>query len=93
MAESVQSNRGKRKIVHENHLYTFTKRSKSEEHCIWVCEKRSICRGRMWTRADTDEVVREVTPHTHAAQAARPEAVRIINNVCQEQVQLCVEQL
>jgi len=47
MAQSVVSERGKRKIVHENHVYVFSNRTKDELDGIWVCEKRSYCNGRV----------------------------------------------
>jgi len=75
------SNRGKRKLEHENHIYTFSKRTADESNHIWVCEKRSTCNGRVWTDSVTNDVVRIVTGHTHAAQAARPEAIRVVNHV------------
>lgn len=81
MAESVGSIRGKRKLVHENHVYVFSKKTKNEEHDIWVCEKRSTCKGRVWTRGEAGEVTKIVTEHNHAAQAARPEALQIFDQM------------
>lgn len=81
MAEDTLSTRGKRKLVHENHVYVFSKRSKYDDDAIWVCEKRSSCKGRVWTRGMNGAVFKVVTHHNHAAQAARPEALRVVENV------------
>jgi FLYWCH zinc finger domain len=76
--DSVISKRGKRKLVHENHVYVFSKKTKDSIHGIWVCEKRSSCNGRVWTQEENGEIVKVVTPHNHAAQAARPQALQMI---------------
>ena len=81
MAESVLSKRGKTKLVHENHVYVFSKFTSDKKHLIWVCEKRSTCKGRVWSRGIDGEIFKVVTDHNHAAQAARPEAIRIIDQV------------
>ncbi|XP_073400393.1 uncharacterized protein [Dendrobates tinctorius] len=75
----VLSKRGRRKLVHENHIYLFSKRTADDVHSIWVCEKRSTRKGRVWTNEESGEVVKVVNLHNHAAQAARPEAIRLGN--------------
>ncbi|XP_050516064.1 uncharacterized protein LOC126890938 [Diabrotica virgifera virgifera] len=77
MADYVLSKRNKRKLVHESHIYVFSKKTKNEDHEIWVCEHRSSCKGRVWTDGD-GQVVKIVTHHNHAAQAARPAAARLV---------------
>ncbi|XP_031336714.1 uncharacterized protein LOC116166031 [Photinus pyralis] len=79
---SVISKRGKQKLVYENHLYLFSKKTRDNINAIWVCEKRSTCKGRVWTEGMNGEVIKVVNLHNHAAQAARPEAVRLVNEVC-----------
>ncbi|KAB0801058.1 hypothetical protein PPYR_05412 [Photinus pyralis] len=76
------SKRGKQKLVYENHLYLFSKKTRDNINAIWVCEKRSTCKGRVWTEGMNGEVIKVVNLHNHAAQAARPEAVRLVNEVC-----------
>ncbi|XP_073406402.1 uncharacterized protein [Dendrobates tinctorius] len=76
---SVLSKRGRSKLVHENHIYLFSKRTADDVHSIWVCEKRSTCKGCVWTNEESGEVVKVVNLHNHAAQAARPEAIRLVN--------------
>lgn len=81
MANAVETQRGRHKLVHENYLYTFNKATVDREHDIWVCEKRTTCKARVWTLANQDEVVKIVRGHNHAQQAARPDALRIMNRV------------
>ncbi|CAJ0959347.1 unnamed protein product [Ranitomeya imitator] len=76
---SVLSKRGRRKSVHEDHIYLFSKRTADDVHSIWVCEKWSTCKGRVWTNEKSGEVVKVVNLHSHAAQAASPEAIRLVN--------------
>ncbi|KAB0803048.1 hypothetical protein PPYR_00018 [Photinus pyralis] len=81
MADHVLSKRNKNKLVHENHIYVFSKKTKNGEHGIWVRELRSSCKGRVWTNGKDGEVVKTVTHHNHAAQAARPAAIRLVTTV------------
>ncbi|XP_031331214.1 uncharacterized protein LOC116181977 [Photinus pyralis] len=81
MANYVNSIRGRPKLVYDNHLFTYVKMTKDELHAIWVCEKRDVCTGRVWTQGKEGEVVKVVRGHNHAAQAGRPEAVRTINGI------------
>lgn len=78
MAEHVLSKRNRRKLVHENHIYVFFKKTQNGEHGIWVCEHRSSCKGRVWTDGIDGEVVKIATHHNHATQAAKPAAIRLV---------------
>ncbi|XP_077148452.1 uncharacterized protein LOC143809211 [Ranitomeya variabilis] len=78
---SVLSKRGKKKLVYENHIYIFSKRTADDVHSLWVCEKRLTSKGCVWTNEASGEVVKVTNPHNHAAQAARPEAIRLVNEV------------
>ncbi|KAF5279112.1 hypothetical protein FQA39_LY05790 [Lamprigera yunnana] len=42
-----------------------------------VCEKHGQCKGRIWTNNLSNEVVKILIEHNHAAQAARPDALRV----------------
>lgn len=77
----VISERGRPKLVHENYIYVFSKCTADDVHGIWVCEKRSQCKGRVWTSGLDGPVVKTVTDHSHAAQAARPEALQIVQGI------------
>jgi len=83
MADSVLSKRGKRKLIDNNHVYTFSKTTADQQHEIWACEKRSTCKGRVWTQGLEGPVVKVVTEHNHAAQAARPEALQLVDQIRQ----------
>ena len=78
MAESVLSKRGGKNLFMRTMSMFFSKFTSDK---IWVCEKRSTCRGRVWSRGIDGEIFKVVTDHNHAAQAARPEAIRIIDEV------------
>lgn len=74
--------RGKKKLIGpDNHVYTLCKMTKCEKFGIWVCEKRPKCKGRVWTDGALGEVIKVVTEHNHAAKAARPQAIRVINEM------------
>lgn len=77
----VKSNRGKDKLVHKNHVYLFSKKSSDGENSIWVCEKRSVCKGRVWTKRDSPVVVKIVQEHLHPAEATRSEALLVLQSI------------
>ena len=81
MAEGVLSERGKRKLVYQNYIYIFSKRTSNEAHGIWVCEKRGNCKGRVWTRGLDGPVVKIVTKHNHPAEVTRPEALQVVQQL------------
>ncbi|KAB0805687.1 hypothetical protein PPYR_02657 [Photinus pyralis] len=78
----VTSSRDGRKFIDDNNfVYVFSKKSANKENSIWVCEKRGLCKGRIWTIANRVEVVRIVTPHNHAAEATRGPVLNILSRV------------
>ena len=82
MAKSIESRRGKRKFIDDDsHIYVFSKRPADEKYRIWVCEKRSTSKGRVWTDGLEGPVIKIVNKHNHAAQAARPGALEMIGEM------------
>ncbi|KAK4880625.1 hypothetical protein RN001_008771 [Aquatica leii] len=59
----------------------FSKYTSDRNHSIWVCEKRNKCNGRVWTIGNSINVAKIVTGHTHAAQAGRPAAIRVLSEM------------
>lgn len=47
-------------------------------HVIWICEKRSQCRDRVWTNVTDGEVANIVSEHNHAVQVERQQAIILI---------------
>lgn len=71
MSFFVKSEKGKNKLVHDNHVYVHSKITSDGEQSIWVCEKRGQCKGRVWTLGETTTVTKVVMGHTHAAQTSQ----------------------
>ncbi len=81
--EFLKTQKDKEFFVHENHLYTFNSHSKRDPDLhFYVCAERKICKGRIHVK--NGEFVKEVTPHTHLADAAKVQAKRAIG-YCKEQ--------
>ncbi|KAF5275654.1 hypothetical protein FQA39_LY06766 [Lamprigera yunnana] len=78
----VNSTRGAKKFVCEdNFVYVFSKKTADKEYAIWVCERRRKCKGRVWTAGNALVVSRKVVEHNHAADAVRPEKLRVVQNM------------
>ena len=58
-----------------------TKRTKDGQFLIWVCEQRFKRKGRVWTAGYEGPIVKVLRKHNHAAQAARPEALQIVEDI------------
>lgn len=77
----IKSSKGKNKLIHESHVYVFSKKTSDLQHSIWVCEKRTICKGRVWTLGESPNVVNIVQGHLHPADASRSEALRVLDTI------------
>lgn len=82
MTKFVKSIRGKNKLIDDdNHVYVASKRTKDKQFLIWVSQQCSKCKGRVWTAGYEGPMVKVVQEHNHAAQAARPEALQIVQDI------------
>ena len=72
MAEYVTSQRGKRKLCHEGHVY-IKDRETDEEKVYWRCEQKRFCHGRVIVKGEEVQVTAE---HNHAPDGTRKEVIK-----------------
>ena len=56
MPDIVESNRGKRKLCHDGHLYVLDRLSEDETLELWRCHLRGTCKVRLYHRVSFGEI-------------------------------------
>lgn len=61
----IESRRGRQKIAHNGHLYTFDRYSAGGDVEFWRCQKKSTkkCNARLWRSVESGEVLNVVGSH------------------------------
>lgn len=78
----VVSNKGKNQLLHNGYLYSEEK-DLSGGGKAWKCTEyvKSRCTARVHTDCENSMVTKEINEHTHAADAAKVQAKRKVNEL------------
>ena len=76
MNEELKSNRGRKKLTDEGHLYSFHKMSTDRERKFWRCDNQGECKARIHTDLN-DAIINRSGRHCHGSNAARVEVVKV----------------
>ena len=76
--ETIASQRGCKKFIDDGFCYLFDKTSYDKQLEFWRCEKRGSCKARIHVAANTKLVVKYINIHTHGANAAQVEAMKVV---------------